>query len=58
MRLGTIESAAKNMEATLDNVKYIDTRSWNIEISGDNVHPTAAGYAEYARRLIKAVGYR
>lgn len=58
MRLSTIESAAKNMEATLDNVKYIDTRSWNIEISGDNVHPTAAGYAEYARRLIKAVGYR
>lgn len=28
-----------------DKVNYIDTTSWNVEISDDDVHPSAAGYA-------------
>ncbi|MBC8596853.1 GDSL-type esterase/lipase family protein [Qingrenia yutianensis] len=28
------------------NVHYIDTTSWNVEISGDKVHPSEKGYAD------------
>lgn len=54
-RRNTIEAAAKQCEKLYENVKFISSRAWEVEISDDNVHPTEAGYAAFAEALIKAL---
>lgn len=54
-RRNTIEKCAKEAEAKYDNMTYISSREWDVEISSDNVHPTEAGYKTYAEELMKAI---
>ena len=55
-RRNTIEKCAKEAEAKYENMTYISSRGWDVEISSDNVHPTEAGYKTYAEELKKAIG--
>lgn len=52
-RRNTIEKCAKEAEAKYENVTYISTREWDVEISDDKVHLTTEGYATYAHELMK-----
>lgn len=54
-RRNTIEKCAKEAEAKYENMTYISSREWDVEISSDNVHPTEAGYKTYAEELMKAI---
>lgn len=54
-RRNTIEAAAKKCEKLYENVKFISSREWDVEISDDNIHPTDKGYAAFAEELIKAL---
>ncbi len=54
-RRNTIEKCAKEAEAKYDNMTYISSRKWDVEISTDNVHPTTEGYRVYAEELMKAI---
>ncbi len=55
-RRNTIEKCAKEAEAKYENMTYISSREWDVEISSDKVHPTEAGYKTYAEELLKAIG--
>ncbi len=55
-RRNTIEKCAKAAEAKYENMTYISSREWDVEISSDKVHPTEAGYKTYAEELKKAIG--
>ena len=50
-----IEAAAMDAIDKVDNVTFIDTRDWDVEISNDGIHPTADGYKAYANYLIQAL---
>ena len=52
----TIEKCTKEAEAKYENMTYISSREWDVEISSDNVHPTTEGYRVYAEELKKAIG--
>ena len=54
-RRNTIEKCAKEAESLYQNVTYISSRGWDVEISSDNVHPTTNGYYAYAEELMKAI---
>lgn len=58
LRLKTIEEAALKACEISPKIKYISSRGWDIEISGDKVHPTAAGYKDYALKVIDAIGLK
>lgn len=46
LREATVNAVSElNTKAFADKVHYIDTTSWDVEISSDKVHPTANGYA-------------
>ena len=54
MREATVN--AVNALSSNAKVHYVDTSDWDVEISTDNVHPTANGYAalgEYVYNAIK-----
>lgn len=55
-RRNTIEKCAKEAEAKYENMTYISSRDWKVEISEDGVHPTTEGYRVYAEELKKAIG--
>ncbi len=55
-RRNTIEKCAKAAEAKYENMTYISSREWDVEISSDNVHPTTEGYRVYAEELMKVIG--
>lgn len=56
-RRACIRKAAETiMEAHPDNVKFIDADvidTWNVEISADDTHPTAAGYDTLTDKIAK-----
>ncbi|MDF3057273.1 MAG: hypothetical protein K0R17_1488 [Rariglobus sp.] len=48
-----VEKAAKAAISSGDaRVHYIDTSDWNVEIGPDGIHPTSAGQAAIADRLV------
>ncbi len=52
-RRDAIEWCAKRCEELYDNITYISSREWDVEISEDKIHPTSKGYAVYAEEILK-----
>ena len=53
-RVKAIERVATELSIVYDNISYIDYQtvlSWNVEISDDNVHPSAAGYQTLTEKI-------
>ena len=47
------ENIIKRMEFGNDNIHFVDTTDWNVEISSDDTHPTTAGYTTMANKLFE-----
>lgn len=58
IRRDSFEKAALAAEKKYSDTKFISVRDWDIEISSDNVHPTAKGYAEYAEKLMETLNIK
>lgn len=54
-RRDTIEWCAKECEKKYDNITYVSSRTWDVEICDDNIHPTPEGYASFANELLDFV---
>ena len=53
-RVRAIEKVTTELSLVYDNITYIDhdtVYSWNVEISSDNVHPSAAGYQTLTEKI-------
>lgn len=50
-RRKSIETAFEKAEECIDNIHFINTDKWNIEISEDGTHPTLSGYADLGNQL-------
>lgn len=57
-RLKIIEAAALETEKQVNNVQYVCSREWDVEISSDKVHLTDNGYAQYADCLMSVMGLK
>ncbi len=58
-RFTTIAAAAETLMNEYSNVTFIDydtVQSWNVEISDDNTHPTAKGYATLTDKIAEFLG--
>lgn len=55
IRRDTIEWCAKRCEQLYSGIIYVSSRSWDVEISDDRIHPTPKGYAAYANELLKVL---
>ncbi len=51
IRINAIADAFARMDQVMDNVYLTDTNLWNVAVSSDNVHPSAAGYAHMAEKM-------
>ncbi len=54
-RRDTIEWCAKKCEEKYENITYVSSRGWNVEISEDKIHPTPEGYALFANKLLEFI---
>ena len=51
IRIDAIADAYARMAQAMDHVYLADASLWNVAVSSDNVHPSAAGYAHMAEKM-------